>query len=101
MEQVEGFITLPIKSLTKEGTKKLDEAYEKYEELINLDIKPGYEIDEEEYAEMTYMYIRPAEIKGFKKSDDGYVDVAAYDPFTFQRVYLKFDEFVELIKANK
>ena len=102
MEQVEGFIVLPIKSITESGSKKLEEAYEEYDRLTEVTgKKPQYEINKDDYAEATYMYIRPSEIKGFKKSDDGHVDVATYDPFMFQRVYLKFEEFVELIKSVK
>lgn len=109
MEQVEGFIKLPIKSMTPESVeaiqKEYDKYYEKVEEMENLGIKPDNlqepEIDEDKYTEMIDLNVRPESIIAYKRASDGNVDVSTDSILSYSRVYMKYEEFVELLKSTK
>jgi len=94
MEQVEGFLTLPIKVMSEEKYKALTSEYERWEDM-GLD--PEENVNEDDYVETTNMYVRPESIVGFKLADDGHVDITTNSILDFTRVFIKYDEFLKMI----
>jgi len=93
-EQVEGFLTLPIKVMSEEKYKALTSEYERWEDM-GLD--PEENVNEDDYVETTNMYVRPESIVGFKPADDGHVDITTNSILDFTRVFIKYDEFLKMI----
>lgn len=108
--EVEGFIKLPIKTMTQESLKKIENIYLEYQKAVeyyeNIGVSPENnvkepDVNEDDFAEMTHIYVKPEAISAFKPSEDGYTDVAISSILDYSRIYMKFEEFVELLKASK
>lgn len=94
MEKQKGFLELPIKVMSGEKYKALTSEYERWEDM-GLD--PEGNVNEDDYVELTNMYVRPESIVGFKPAEDGHVDITTQSLLDFTRVFIKYDEFLKMI----
>jgi hypothetical protein len=92
--EVKGFIKLPIKTY-----KMSNEEFSKIEQMERLGLSGETHFNNKDYIHDTVIYLKPDQIKCFKEADDGNVDVAIYDTYNYQRVFIKFENFINIINS--
>lgn len=92
--EVKGFIELPVKQYII-SQEKLDEI----KRLDSLGISKSENLYDDNYMFDKVIYVRPEEIKCFEESNDGFVHVAIYDAYSFQKVCMNIEEFINKINS--